>query len=157
MLSGGSQMWSLRKGKANLLRLVATLDWLLTAWKWLTKIFRWENRRQTLVFLVCYSVLVMNPDLILFLVKTILFVSVPLWLYKRPPPKHNNCHIDVKLSLLDSATADELDEEFDSFPSSREADVLRMRYDRLRNIAGRVMCTMGDLANQTDKLHSLLN
>ncbi|OMO53413.1 C2 calcium-dependent membrane targeting [Corchorus capsularis] len=156
MLSGGSQMWSLRKCKANLLRLVATLNWVLTAWKWLTKISRWENWQQTFVFLICYSVLVTFPGLILFLVKIILFVLVPVWLYKRPP-KHNNCHVDVKLSLLNSATADELDEEFDSFPSSREADVLRMRYDRLRNIAGRVICTMGDLANQADKVYSLLN
>ncbi|MFQ6621630.1 hypothetical protein Gotur_002141 [Gossypium turneri] len=66
-------------------------------------------------------------------------------------------HIDVNLSVARSVTADELDKELDTFPSSRQFDVLRMRYDRLRSIAGRVVTVIRDIATQVERFHSLLN
>ena len=65
--------------------------------------------------------------------------------------------MDIKLSLADSANADELDEELDTFPSSRQGDVVRMRYDRLRSIAGRAMIMVGELATQGERFNSLLS
>ncbi|GKC48259.1 FT-interacting protein 3 [Tanacetum coccineum] len=59
--------------------------------------------------------------------------------------------------LPNNALPDELDEEFDTFPSSRPADILRMRYDRLRSISSRVQNVMGDLATQCERLQSLLS
>ncbi|KAI4365451.1 hypothetical protein MLD38_021436 [Melastoma candidum] len=54
--------------------------------------------------------------------------------------------IDLPESMVRTALAashpDELDEEFDTFPTSRPSDVVRMRYDRLRSIAGRIQTVL---------------
>ncbi|CAK7339266.1 unnamed protein product [Dovyalis caffra] len=52
--------------------------------------------------------------------------------------------------------ADELDEEFDTFPTSRPSDFVRMRYDRLRNVVGRVQTVAGDLATLGERFQSLI-
>ncbi|MCI88345.1 multiple C2 and transmembrane domain-containing protein 1, partial [Trifolium medium] len=41
-----------------------------------------------------------------------------------------------------------MDEEFDTFPTSKNPDLVRMRYDRLRSVAGRIQTVVGDLASQ---------
>ncbi|KAL5080781.1 hypothetical protein RYX36_009202, partial [Vicia faba] len=55
----------------------------------------------------------------------------------------------------DSAHPDELDEKFDTFPTTRPSDIVRMRYDRLRSIAGRIQTVVGDLATQATNYHDL--
>ncbi|MFS8005963.1 putative phosphoribosyltransferase [Helianthus anomalus] len=47
--------------------------------------------------------------------------------------------------------------EFDTFPTSKEPHVVRMRYDRLRSICGRIQNVAGDLATQGERFHSLLS
>ncbi|GFY80605.1 calcium-dependent lipid-binding (CaLB domain) plant phosphoribosyltransferase family protein [Actinidia rufa] len=71
-------------------------------------------------------------------------------------PRHPS-HMDTRLSCADNAHPDELDEEFDTFPTSRPNDIVRMRYDRLRSIAGRIQTVVGDLATQGERLQSLLS
>ncbi|CAD5333974.1 unnamed protein product [Arabidopsis thaliana] len=61
------------------------------------------------------------------------------------------------LSKADSALPDELDEEFDGFPSAKSADLVKRRYDRLRGIAGRMMMVLGDLATQGERVKNLLS
>ena len=65
--------------------------------------------------------------------------------------------MDTRLSHADAAHPDELDEEFDTFPTSRSSDMVRMRYDRLRSIAGKVQTVVGDLATQGERFHNLLS
>ncbi|KAI3500545.1 hypothetical protein L1887_36368 [Cichorium endivia] len=60
-------------------------------------------------------------------------------------------------SYADNAHPDELDEEFDTFPTSRSPDLVKMRYDHLRSIAGRIQTVVGDLATQGEQLQSLLS
>ena len=48
--------------------------------------------------------------------------------------------MDIRLSGADDAHPDELDEEFDTFPTSRPTDIVRIRYDRLKSIAGSITC-----------------
>ncbi|XVF24418.1 hypothetical protein REPUB_Repub13aG0126100 [Reevesia pubescens] len=154
MLDGGSQMWSLRKAKANFQRLLATLKCFSDAWKWFSEIRRWKNGTTTIIVISLYCIAIIKPHLILpTMTLYCLQVGICGW-WKRP---RHPTHIDVKLCLADAATADELDEEFDTFPSSRQSDVLRMRYDRLRSIAGRVVSVIGDIATQAERFHSLLN
>ncbi|XVF72129.1 hypothetical protein PTKIN_Ptkin12aG0095400 [Pterospermum kingtungense] len=77
------------------------------------------------------------------------------WRYRfrhRHPP-----HMDTRLSHAESVYPDELDEEFDSFPTSRSADIVRMRYDRLRSVAGRIQTVVGDMATQGERFQALLN
>ncbi|GFY96275.1 calcium-dependent lipid-binding (CaLB domain) plant phosphoribosyltransferase family protein [Actinidia rufa] len=73
------------------------------------------------------------------------------WRPRHPP------HMDTRLSCADNALPDELDEEFDTFPTSRPNDHVRMRYDRLRSIAGRIQTVVGDLATQGERFQSLLS
>ncbi|CAA3019833.1 ft-interacting 1 [Olea europaea subsp. europaea] len=70
----------------------------------------------------------------------------------RNPP-----HMDARLSQAENVHPDELDEEFDTFPTSRPSDIVRMRYDRLRSVAGRVQTVMGDLATQGERAVSILS
>ena len=65
--------------------------------------------------------------------------------------------MDTRLSHADAAHLDELDKEFDTFPTSRSSDIIRMRYDRLRSIRGRVQIVIGDLATQGERFQSLLS
>ncbi|KAK8515638.1 hypothetical protein V6N13_139390 [Hibiscus sabdariffa] len=65
--------------------------------------------------------------------------------------------MDTRLSHADAAYPDELDEEFDTFPTSQPSDIVWMRYDRLRSIAGRVETVIGDLATQGERFQSLIS
>ncbi|GJV15266.1 FT-interacting protein 1-like protein [Tanacetum coccineum] len=62
-------------------------------------------------------------------------------------PRHPP-HMDIKLSYGDRLTSDELDEEFDSFPSSKNGDALKITYDRLRSVGSRIQTLVSDLATQ---------
>ncbi|KAJ0083835.1 hypothetical protein Patl1_29821 [Pistacia atlantica] len=95
----------------------------------------WSMRRSKANFFRIMGVLVF---LYLFL--------IGLWNFRwrpRHPP-----HMDTRLSHAEAAHPDELDEEFDTFPTSRGSDMVCMRYDRLRSIGGRVQTVIGDLASQ---------
>ncbi|CAL0332472.1 unnamed protein product [Lupinus luteus] len=107
MLDVDSHMWSVRRSKANFLRIMKVLSGLVVIGKW----FR-----------------------------------------PRHPP-----HMDNRLSHADVAQPDELDEEFDTFPTSKSSDIVKMRYDRLRFVAGRAQTVLGDLASQGERLQNLLS
>ncbi|PHT93636.1 hypothetical protein T459_01518 [Capsicum annuum] len=66
-------------------------------------------------------------------------------------------HMDIHLSHAHAVFPDDLDEEFDTFPTRRGPDRVRMRYDRLRSIGGRIKTVIGDLATQGERFHSLLS
>ncbi|KAL0326371.1 UNVERIFIED_CONTAM: FT-interacting protein 3 [Sesamum radiatum] len=102
------------------------------------------------LILVCYPELIL-PTLFLYL-----FV-IGLWNYRfrpREPP-----HMDAWLSQAEDAQPDELQEEFEPFPTSRSlsTDIVRMRYDRMRTVAGRVQTVTSDLAMQGERVLALLN
>lgn len=65
--------------------------------------------------------------------------------------------MDMRLSQADTATVEELEEEFDPFPSKFSDDNLKKRYDRLRAISGRVLEMMADLATQGERVQALLS
>ena len=103
---------------------------------------------------ILYVILVIYPELILPAIFLCSFL-IGAWYYRwRPrfPP-----HIDVRLSCADSVHPDELDEEFDTLPTSRSSDLVRMRYDRLRGIAGKIQAVVDDVASQGERLLSLLS
>lgn len=55
------------------------------------------------------------------------------------------------------AHPDELDEEFDTFPTSMPTDIVRMRYDRMRAVVGRLQKCAGDFSTQGERLLSMLS
>jgi len=154
MLDVGSHMWSMRRSKANFLRIMNVLGGVIAVGRWFDQICHWKNPITTVLIHILFFILVMYPELILPTIFLYLFL-IGVWYYRwrpRHPP-----HMDPRLSCADTAHPDELDEEFDTFPTSKPPDIVRMRYDRLRSIAGRIQTVVGDLATQGERLQNLLS
>ncbi|KAJ9685765.1 hypothetical protein PVL29_017707 [Vitis rotundifolia] len=154
MLDVGSNMFSMRRSKANYYRIIEVISDLKMALKWFDEICLWKNPCTTVLIHILFLLLALFPELILPLVFFYLLV-IGLWRYRRRlrhPP-----HMEVKLSLPDTVFPDELEEEFDSFPTSQQAEILKIRYDRVRSVASRIQTLMGDLATQGERLQALLS
>ncbi|XP_050276455.1 FT-interacting protein 3-like [Quercus robur] len=154
MLDVDSHMWSMRRSKANFFRIMGVLSGLIAVGKWFDSICHWKNPLTTVLIHILFIILVLYPELILPTIFLYLFL-IGIWNYRwraRHPP-----HMDTRLSHADAVHPDELDEEFDTFPTSKPADTVRMRYDRLRSIAGRVQTVVGDMATQGERFQSLLS
>ncbi|KAK8543358.1 hypothetical protein V6N12_015910 [Hibiscus sabdariffa] len=154
MLDVDSHMWSMRRSKANFFRIMGVLSGLIAVGKWFDQICYWRNPLTSILIHILFIILVLYPELILPTVFLYLFL-IGIWNFRwrpRHPP-----HMDTRLSHADAAHPDELDEEFDTFPTSRPSDFVRMRYDRIRSIAGRVQTVIGDLATQGERFQSLLS
>ncbi|XWS21925.1 hypothetical protein CRYUN_Cryun30bG0098500 [Craigia yunnanensis] len=154
MLDVDYHMWSLRRSKANFHRIMSLLSGVAAVCKWFNDICYWRNPITTCLVHVLFLILVCYPELILPTIFLYLFV-IGIWNYRfrpRHPP-----HMDARLSQAEHAHPDELDEEFDSFPTSRPSDIVRMRYDRMRSVAGRVQTVVGDLASQGERAQAILS
>ncbi|RLN11883.1 hypothetical protein C2845_PM09G18560 [Panicum miliaceum] len=154
MLDVESHMWSMRRSKANFFRAVSLFSGLAAAARWFGDVCQWKNVATTALVHVLLLILVWYPELILPTVFLYMFLT-GLWNYRRRP--RHPPHMDTKLSWAEAAHPDELDEEFDTFPTSRPQDVVYMRYDRLRSVAGRIQTVVGDMATQGERLQSLLS
>lgn len=153
MLDVDYHMFSLRRSKANFFRIMSLLSGISYVCKWFSGICFWKNPLTTILVHVLFLILVCYPELILPTIFLYLFV-IGLWNYRlrpRIPP-----YMDARLSQAENTHPDELDEEFDTFPTSRPSDIVRMRYDRLRSVAGRVQTVIGDLASQGERALSIL-
>ncbi|KAL2470603.1 C2 calcium/lipid-binding plant phosphoribosyltransferase family protein [Abeliophyllum distichum] len=154
MLDHDSHMWSMRKSKANFLRLTNILAWFFAITRLLDSLRNWHKPVYSTVFLIAFIILVLFPELIIPCA-LLSMAAVGLWRYRsrpRYPP-----HMNTWLSYAESVNQDELDEEFDSFPTSRSAELVRMRYDRLRSLAGRIQTVVGDMATQSERFQALLS
>ncbi|KAJ6728979.1 PHOSPHORIBOSYLANTHRANILATE TRANSFERASE ISOFORM 1 [Salix viminalis] len=154
MLDHDSHMWSMRRSKANFARLIGVLSALVAMARWVESMRNWHKPVYSTLFVLAFLLWVAMPELIipsLFLY----MAAVGLWRF-RARPRHPP-HMDTKLSHVVSVYADELDEEFDSFPTSRSAETVRMRYDRLRSVAGRIQTVVGDMATQGEHFQALLS
>lgn len=154
MLDLDSHMWSMRRSKANFFRIMSVLSGPIAAGKWFDDICNWKNPVTTVLVHILFFILVWYPELILPTI--FLYMSlIGIWHF-RSRPRHPP-HMDTRLSHAEAVHPDELDEEFDTFPTSRSADIVRMRYDRLRSVAGRIQTVVGDLATQGERLQALLS
>ncbi|XP_047967723.1 FT-interacting protein 1-like [Salvia hispanica] len=154
MLDVDSHMWSMRRSKANFFRIASFFSGLIATSRWITQVCQWKNPITTVLVHVLLCILVCYPELILptgFLY--MFFIAV--WNFRlrasHPP------HMDTKMSWAEGVHPDELDEEFDTFPTSRPQDVVRMRYDRVRSVAGRIQTVAGDMATQGERFLALLS
>ncbi|XXG64087.1 hypothetical protein AAC387_Pa05g2135 [Persea americana] len=154
MLDVDSHMWSMRRSKANFFRIMNVFSGLIAVGKWFDQICNWKNPLTTGLIHILFIILVLYPELILPTIFLYLFL-IGVWYYRWRP--RNPPHMDTRLSHADNAHPDELDEEFDTFPTSRQPDLVRMRYDRLRSVAGRIQTVVGDLATQGERLQNLLS
>ncbi|CAK9146775.1 unnamed protein product [Ilex paraguariensis] len=154
MLDVGSHMWSVRRSKANFFRVLDVFSGVIAVGKWFNQICHWKNPITTILIHILCAILVLYPELILPTIFLYLFF-ISIWRYRRKP--RHPPHMDIRLSYADAVGPDELDEEFDTFPTSRGSDKVRMRYDRLRSIGGRIQMVIGDLATQGERFQSLLS
>ncbi|XP_061366133.1 FT-interacting protein 1-like [Gastrolobium bilobum] len=154
MLDVDSHMWSMRRSKANFFRIMSLFSSIITMGQWFSQVCHWKNPITSVVVHILFLILIWYPELVLPTLFLYMFL-IGMWNYRfrpRHPP-----HMDTKLSWAEAVHPDELDEEFDTFPTSRSHDVVRMRYDRLRSVAGRIQTVVGDIATQGERFQSLLS
>ncbi|XP_052173892.1 FT-interacting protein 1 [Diospyros lotus] len=154
MLDVDSHMWSMRRSKANFFRIVSLFSGMISMSKWLGEVCHWKNPITSVLVHVLYFILICYPELILPTIFLYMFL-IGIWNFRfrpRHPP-----HMDTKLSWAEAVHPDELDEEFDTFPTSKPQDIARMRYDRLRSVAGRIQTVVGDMATQGERFQALLS
>ncbi|KAG4134356.1 hypothetical protein ERO13_D08G152000v2 [Gossypium hirsutum] len=154
MSDANAHLWSMRRSKANFLRLTSVFSGLFSAGNWFGEVCTWKNPITTVPVHILFAMLVCFPELILPTVFLYMFL-IGVWNYRyrpRYPP-----HMNTSLSCADAVSPDELDEEFESFPASKSSDIVRMRYDRLRSVAGRIQTVVGDIATQGERLQALLS
>ncbi|KAG4137403.1 hypothetical protein ERO13_D07G069600v2 [Gossypium hirsutum] len=154
MLDADSHTWSMRKSKANWFRIVAVLAWAVGLAKWLDNIRRWKNPVTTVLVHVLYLVLVWYPDLVMP-TGSLYVVLIGVWYYRFRPKIPAG--MDIRLSQAETVDPDEIDEEFDTIPSSKPPEIIRARYDRLRILAGRVQTVLGDFATQGERVQALVS
>ncbi|KAG6607485.1 FT-interacting protein 7, partial [Cucurbita argyrosperma subsp. sororia] len=146
-------MFSLRRSKANFNRVMSLLSGATAIYRWFNDVCIWRNPNTTCLVHVLFLILVCYPELILPTIFLYLFV-IGIWNYRfrpRYPP-----HLNTRLSQAEHVHPDELDEEFDSFPTTKHMDTVRMRYDRLRSVAGKMQTVVGDLATQVERAQAIL-
>ncbi|KAL5863519.1 hypothetical protein ACOSQ3_001033 [Xanthoceras sorbifolium] len=149
-----SHLWSMRRSKANFFRLMSVFSGLFAVGKWFGEVCMWKNPITTVLVHLLFVMLVCFPELILPTVFLYMFL-IGLWNYRyrpRYPP-----HMNTRISYADAVHPDELDEEFDTFPTSRSPEMVRLRYDRLRSVAGRIQTVVGDVATQGERVQGLLS
>ncbi|PSS02580.1 FT-interacting protein [Actinidia chinensis var. chinensis] len=153
MLDVDSHMWSMRRSKANFFRIMSLISGVISMSRWFGDVCHWKNPITSVLVHILFLILIWYPELILPTLFLYMFL-IGLWNYRfrpRHPPQ-----MDTKLSWAEAVHPDELDEEFDTFPTSKQHDVVRMRYDRLRSVAGRIQTVVGDIGTQGERFHSLL-
>lgn len=155
MLDTDAHVWSMRRSKSNWFRIVGCLSSAAAVARWLDGVRNWAAPSTTVLVHLLLVVVVVCPNLIISTLFMYLFFIV-VWRYRlrRVGPPGG---FDGRLSYVDAVTADELDEELDTFPSSRPPEQVRARYDRLRALAGRAQVLLGDVAAQGERVEALLN
>ncbi|XP_051141671.1 FT-interacting protein 7 [Andrographis paniculata] len=154
MLDSDIHMWSMRRSKANWFRVVGCLSRAAALARWLDGIRTWVHPPTSILVHVLLVAVALCPHLVLPTIFMYAFLIVVLRFRYR---QRASITMDPRLSHVDAVGADELDEEFDGFPTSRSVDQIRVRYDRLRALAGRAQTLLGDVAAQGERLEALFN
>ncbi|KAH8491384.1 hypothetical protein H0E87_023507 [Populus deltoides] len=154
MLDSDTHMWSMRRSKANWFRVVGCLTRVATLARWTEGIRTWVHPPTSVLMHVLLVAVVLCPHLVLPTIFMYAFLILAFrFRYRQRVP----LNMDSRLSYVDMVGPDELDEEFDGFPTTRSQDVVRIRYDRLRALAGRAQTLLGDFAGHGERLEALWN
>ncbi|KAF3796132.1 QUIRKY protein [Nymphaea thermarum] len=152
MLDSDTHVWSLRRSKANWFRIMAWLKHAASLVRWVDEVRTWSSAGTTVLVHALYAILVFYPHLILPTLFLYLFFIL-IWRFR--VRRFSAGNMELRLSCVDAVSIDELDEEFDSFPTARSAEQVKMRYDRLRALAGRAQTLLGDIAAQGERMEAL--
>ncbi|XP_021728367.1 protein QUIRKY-like [Chenopodium quinoa] len=154
MLDSDTHIWSMRKSKVNWFRVVSGLSKVATLARWLNGIRTWAHTPTTILVHIVLIAIVVCPHLVLptFFMYAFLILAFRIRYRAKVP-----LSMDPRISCVDVVSNDELDEEFDGLPTTRSHDVVRVRYDRLRALAGRAQSFLGDMAAQWERVEALYN
>ncbi|CAN0913484.1 Protein QUIRKY [Linum grandiflorum] len=155
MLDVDTHSFSMRKVRANWVRIVNVIAGVIDILRWIDDTRVWKNSTATILVHALMVLLVWFPDLIIPTLAFYVF-AVGAWNYRFRSSKAAPPHFDPKLSLADVVDREELDEEFDGVPSGRAAETVRGRYDKLRTVGARVQTVLGDLAAQGERVQALV-
>lgn len=154
MLDSDTHIWSIRRSKANWFRVVGCLSRVALLARWSDGIRTWAHPPTTILVHILLAAVVLCPHLILPTICMYAFLIISLRFRYR---QRVTIAMDPRVSYVDAVGPDELDEEFDGFPTTRSAEHIRIRYDRLRALAGRAQTLLGDVAAQGERLEALFN
>ncbi|KAJ7530513.1 hypothetical protein O6H91_14G006900 [Diphasiastrum complanatum] len=152
VLEPDSTAWSLRRSRANYYRILNVLSEPLALINRFDGICKWKNKFKTIVAHLLFCFLVCFPRFVLPMLFVFFFLK-GAWLFRfraRSPPS-----IDAKLSQAEQVDPEELDEEFDPIPSTKDSEIVRVRYDRLRVEAAKIQNMLGDLATEGERILAL--
>ncbi|VFQ89253.1 unnamed protein product [Cuscuta campestris] len=155
MLDADSNVFSMRKVRANWLRIINVVSSVIDAVRWLEDTRAWRNPTATVLVHALLVLLVWFPDLIIPTSAFYVF-TIGAWNYRFRPGRDHLNHFETKLSLAESIDRDELDEEFDGVPCSRPNELVRARYDKMRVLGARVQALLGDVATQGERVQALV-
>ncbi|WOL06071.1 FT-interacting protein 1-like [Canna indica] len=154
MSDAKAHLWSMRRTKANLQRLISVFSHVIAAARWFNGVRLWKNPFTTVLVHIVVVIIIFLPGLIL--PTAFLYMSmITFWNFWFRPRKP--LHMNTMISQVEEVNLDELDEEFDTYPTSRSQEMLRMRYDRLRQVALKIQMAVGDMATQGERVHLLLS
>lgn len=145
---------SLRKLKANFHRITSLVSGISAISQCFHDICHWKNPLTTILVHVLFFMQVRYPLSIMPNI-FLCFAVIGLRNY-RFRPRHP-LHLDAQLSLAEAVDEDELGEEVDTFPTSQRGEGVRMRYNRLRSVAGLMQTTAEDVAMQGEKALSIVS
>ncbi|KAE9586245.1 putative phosphoribosyltransferase [Lupinus albus] len=148
-----SNLWSMRKARANVERVMNLIGNIVFLWKLLQDIrYKKKHITFTLAFNIMCMFFFITPQLIFPLVFCyIIHVGVTSY-FKRPKKP---CYIDAKLCGAETSSGEDFEEELDPCPTQLEGKALRMRYDRLRYIFRSTQKMVDEIATIGEKVQSL--
>ncbi|KAJ6884125.1 protein QUIRKY [Populus alba x Populus x berolinensis] len=121
MLDSDTHMWSMRKSKANWFRVVGCFTHVATLACWIEGIRTWLHPPTTILMHVLLIAIVLCPHLVL---PTIFMYAFLILAFRFRYRQKVLLNMDSRLSYVDMVGLDELDEEFDGFPTTRSQDVV---------------------------------
>ncbi|KAL6336030.1 hypothetical protein AAG906_003657 [Vitis piasezkii] len=135
MLDADTQAFSMRKVRANWIRIINVVAGVIDIVRWVDDTRSWKNPTATILVHALLVLLVWFPDLIFPTLSFYVF-AIGAWNYRfksrEPLP-----HFCPKISMVEAVDREELDEEFDTVPSSRSPERVLARYDKLRTLGAR--------------------
>ncbi|KAL0389379.1 UNVERIFIED_CONTAM: FT-interacting protein 3 [Sesamum calycinum] len=104
MLDVGSHIWSVRKAKANFVRIMNVMSGVVAVAKWFDQICQWKNPLTTILIHILFVILILYPELIfptLFLY--LFFIGIWNYRWKARHPPHMDIRLHKRKSLSQSA------------------------------------------------------
>ncbi|KAJ0982587.1 hypothetical protein J5N97_010842 [Dioscorea zingiberensis] len=145
--------FSMRKIRANWQRIAGSLAWVGEVVRWTDEIRRWRNPTATVLMHIVIVLIAWYPELIVPAIGV--HVAVVGVVRYRKRPRGPQAHLlGMETGVLDR---EELDEECDPVPSTRAAEVVRVRYDKVRAVGSRVQGMLGDVAAQAERVQALVS